>query len=229
MVFTNYFRNTQSLQPLVEQALPAFYDQGSIQIWNPGCSHGPGPHALAILLREQMPDDVFRNLHILATDADPELGPRLDSGIFSEQEVKRLPYPIRYRYFQVTDEPGYVQAVGEIRAKVSFARHDLMSLRPISEDFDLIVCKDVMHEYDEVQRRLVFRLFHRALRPGGLMATEHTQKMLEGLNQLFEPLARCSQVFRRLDAFETLHTHFNGSHSPMERLRKGILGAQRVY
>jgi chemotaxis protein methyltransferase CheR len=229
MVLTNYFHNLQTLQLLVEQALPALYGEDSINIWNAACSHGPGPHALAILLREQMPDEVFCNLHIHASDVDPQLGALIATGIHDEQEVKRLPYPVRYRYFQMTDEPGYMQVVDEIRTKVSFTRHDLLSLTPISGDFSLIVCKDVLPDLDEVQRRLVFRMFHRALRPGGLLATEHTQKMLEGLDQLFEPVARCSQVYRRVDAPEMMHKHINGSHVPVDRLRKDIPRAQHVY
>jgi chemotaxis protein methyltransferase CheR len=229
MASTNSFCNTQSLQLLIEQALPALYGQAPINIWYAGCTHGPGPHALAILLREQLPDNVFRNLHILATDVDSQLGPVIASGIHSEQEVKRLPYPIRYRYFQMTDEPGYSQVIEEIRTKVSFARHNLLSLTPVCDDFNLIVCKDILPDLDEIQRRLVFRMFHSALHPGGLLATEHTQKIIEGLNNLFEPVARCSQIYRRVDAPETKHSHINGFHVPADNLRKDILRTHSFY
>jgi chemotaxis protein methyltransferase CheR len=224
----HFFQNTDALQLLIEQALPAISGQPTINIWHASCSHGPGPHALAILLREQMQEEDFRNLHIFATDVDPRLGLRIDSGIHAEQEVKKLPYPIRYRYFQVIDEPGFVQAVGEIRDKVTFARHDLLSMTPICFDFSLIVCKEVLPDLDDIQRRLVFRMFHRALRPGGLLATEHTQKMVEGMNPLFEPVARCSQVYRRIDAPEAIHKHVSGSHALGDRSRNDVFGNQHV-
>jgi len=219
MAIDHSFRNIQSLQLLIEQALPALYFQSPISIWYAGCSFGPGPHALAILLREQLSDDIFSNLHIVSTDVDSQLGSEIAAGLHSEQEIKRLPYPMRYRYFQSTDRPGFFQVIDEIRTKVSFARHNLLSLTPIDENFDMIVCKDILPEFDEIQRRLVFRMFHSAIRPGGLLATEHTQKIVEGLNRLFEPLARASQIYRRIDEPEVLHRHIKGSHGLQDRPR----------
>ena len=87
-----------------------------------------------------------------------------------------------------------------------------MCLTPPREDFSLIVCKNVLLHFDEAQRRQVFRMFHRSLRPGGLLATEHTQKMPESLSSLFEPIAGHAQVFRRMDALESMHWHVAESH-----------------
>ena len=166
-----------------------------------------------MMLRERMSDFVFRNVRILATDVEPQFGPRVAAGIYAEQEVKRIPYPIRYRYFQMASEPGYVQVIPEIRAKVSFAEHDLLSLTPPREDFSLIVCKNVLLHFDEGQRRRVFRMFHGALRPDGLLATEHTQKLPDRMDALFEPAVGYAQVFRRLDAPELVRK-LDGSHAP---------------
>ena len=106
-----------------------------------------------------------------------------------------------------------MQVVPEIRAKVSFAEHDLLCLTPPREDFSLIVCKNVLLHFDEAQRRQVFRMFHRALRPGGLLATEHTQKLPGELDALFEPAASYAQIFRRVDATESVHKHIDGRTS----------------
>ena len=64
-----------------------------------------------MLLRERMSDFVFRNVRIHATDVEPQFGPHIAAGIYAEQEVKRIPYRIRHRYFQTADEPGYVQVI----------------------------------------------------------------------------------------------------------------------
>lgn len=229
MAFTDFFRDTQTLDLLIERALPSLSGQTFLRVWNAGCANGADMYTLAMLLREQMSDDDFRSVRIHATDIDPRLGPQITEGMYLEQEIKRIPYPIRYRYFQVTDKPGYVQVVDEIRSKVSFARHDLLSLVPPREDYGLIVCRNALSHFDETERRQVFRMFHQAMRPGGLLATEQPQKTAEGLNQLFEPVATCSQVYRRVDAAEATHTHFNGSHGSFERPRKAIPRTQRAY
>lgn len=202
MAFTYFFRDSQTLELLLEQALPSLRGQAFIRIWDAGCAHGPEPFTLAMLLREVMSDFVFRNVRIHASDIDTQFGPQIAAGIYPEQEVKRIPEPIRRRYFQPAGTPGHVQVVDEIREKVTFVQHDLLSLKPIREDFSVVVCKNVLLHFDEAERRRVFGMFHESLRPGGFLATEHTQKMPQTLQSMFEPLASYAQVFRRLDGPE---------------------------
>lgn len=219
MAFTFFFRDTQTLQVLIEHAMPILCGQAFIRIWDAGCAHGPEPYTLAMLLREQMSDYVFRNVRIQATDVDRQFGPQVTSGIYAEQEVERIPAPIRQRYFQAANEPGFVQVTDDIRSKVSFAHHDLLGLKPPREDFSLIVCKNVLLHFNEPQRRQVFGMFHRALRPGGLLATEHTQKLPEGLSSLFEPINGYAQVYRTIRPTHAETTADKNMHSPLGRCR----------
>ncbi|MHB8957081.1 MAG: CheR family methyltransferase [Pirellulaceae bacterium] len=199
MAFTYFFRDAQTLEVLIEQALPTLSGQAFIRIWDAGCAHGPEPYTLAMLLRERMSDFVFRNVRIQATDVDPQFGPKITAGIYTDQETQRIPAPILERYFRKAAAPGHVQLVEEIRAKVSFAHHDLLSLAPPREDFSLIICKNVLLHFDESQRQQVFRSFHRALRPEGLLATEHTQKLPENLHPFFQLVVTHAQIYRRLN------------------------------
>jgi chemotaxis protein methyltransferase CheR len=196
MAFTFFFRDVQTLELLVEQALPNLCGQAFIRIWDAGCAHGPEPYTLAMLLRERMSDYVFRNVQIHATDIESQFGPIVSAGIYPDHEVERIPNDMRSRYFQAADQPGHMQVVPELRAKVSFAEHNLLSLKPPREDFSIIVCKNVLLHCNETQRRQVLSMFHRALRPGGLLATEHTQKMPTSLSSLFEPINGYAQVYR---------------------------------
>jgi chemotaxis protein methyltransferase CheR len=200
MAFTFFFRDVQTLELLVEQALSTVCGQAFIHIWDAGCAHGPEPYTLAMLLRERMSDYVFRNVRIHATDIESQFGPQITAGIYPEQEVERIPDQIRSRYFQAADATGYMQVVPEVRASVSFSQHNLLSLTPPREDFSFIVCKNVLLHFDEAQRRQVLGMFHRALRPGGLLATEHTQKMPASLNSLFEPINGYAQVYRTIQS-----------------------------
>lgn len=228
MAFTYFFRDAQTLELLIDRALPALRGQAYIRIWDAGCANGAEPFTLAMLLRERMSDFVFHNVRILATDVDGQFGRNIGDGVYAEQEVKRIPYPIRYRYFQVTDQPGTAQVVDEIRERVSFARHDLLSLVPPREDFSLIVCKNVLLHFDETERRQVLRMFHGAMRPGGLLATEHTQKMPESLGGLFEPVSSCAQIFRRLDLPESVHPHIDGPHAPASPTKREVFRTRYV-
>ena len=218
MAFTDFFHDSETLELLIERALPSVSGQGCIRIWNAGCANGAELYTLAMLLREQMPDHIFRTVRIYATDVDLRLGPQIAEGVYPEQEIKQIPYPIRYRCFQVTDRPGYAQVVDELRSKVSFARHDLLSLVPPREDFSLIVCRDVLARFDETERRQVLRMFHRAMRPGGFLAAEHVRETAESPDSLFEPISSHAQIYRRLDASGSVHTHVDGPHAPGVRV-----------
>jgi chemotaxis protein methyltransferase CheR len=211
MAFTFFFRDAQTLELLIEEALPMLCGQAYIRIWDAGCAHGPEPYTLAMLLRERMSDYVFRNVRIHATDVEAQFGAQIAAGIYAEEEVSRMPAAIRQRYFQAADKPGFVQVTDEIRAKVSFAEHDLLSGAPPREDFSLVVCKNVLLHFDMAQRRQVFRMFHHSLRVGGLLATEHTQKLPEDLATLFEPVASYVQIFRRLEAPKNGYEYLDGA------------------
>jgi chemotaxis protein methyltransferase CheR len=229
MAFADFFHDSQTLELLIERAMPTLCGQECIRIWNAACANGAELYTLAMLLRERMPDRVFRTVRIHATDVNPRLGAQIAEGMYPEQDIKRIPYPIRYRSFQVTDKPGYVQVVDELRCKVSFAPHDLLSLVLPREDFSMVVCRNVLAGFDETERRQVFRMFHQAIRPGGFLAVEQTNTKPEGLDSLFEPVSSCVQVYRRLGAVEQLRTHVDGSHDLRgDRLRKDVFRTQYV-
>ena len=222
MDVTYFFRDSQTLELMIRRALPMLCGQAMIRIWDAGCADGAEPYTLAMLLREQMTDRVFQRVRIHATDINAQCGPRIVAGIYAEHEVKRIPYPIRYRSFQVAEERGYVQVIDDIRDKVSFARHDLLSLAPPRNDFSLIVCRNVLLDFDETERRQVFRMFHGAMLPDGFLATEHTQRMPEGTESLFEPISSHAQVYRRLDVADGLRSHVDGPHAPGIRVPREL-------
>lgn len=214
MAFTFFFRDAQTLETLVDQALPVLHGLSRIRIWDAGCAHGPEPYTLAILLRERMSDFMFRNVRIHATDVDGSFANTVTCGVYPEGELKRIPGGLFGRYFRPAAEAGHFAVCEELRTKIEFAVHDLLSLKPIREGLSLIVCKNVLLHFSEAQRRDVLAMFHGALREGGLLATEHTQKMPESLSDRFEQVVGCSQVFRKRagaahqeSASSQIHTH----------------------
>ncbi len=195
MAFTFFFRDAQTLEAALDEALPSLCGRAFIHVWDAGCAHGPEPYTLAILLRERMSDYVFRNVQIHATDIDTSFAPRVTAGVFADHEVRRVPPAILHKYFRPASAPGFVEVVPELRAKVRFSHHDLVSLRPIRDGLSLIVCKNVLLHFDESQRVQVLRMFYEAFQPGGMLVMEQTQK-------LPQPLATCfQQALPRVQAF----------------------------
>jgi chemotaxis protein methyltransferase CheR len=199
MAFTFFFRDEDTLRVLLDHALPAMQGQAFIHVWDAGCAHGPEPYTLAILLRERMSDFLFRNVRIQATDVDAQFGAQVAAGVFPETELRRIPRPLFQRYFRPADEQGRFQVVDEVRRRIEFTRHDLLSLVPVRPELSLIVCKNVLLHFDERQRCDVLRMFHGALRKDGLLVMEHTQKVPEALWPLLEQVAPHAQVYRKIE------------------------------
>lgn len=226
MAFTSFLHDARMLETLLQRMQPSLFGQPLFRVWAAGCPSGAEPYSLAMLLREQMPEDVFDAVRIYATDANSIVGERIESGVYLEREIKPLPYPIRYRYFQVTDKPGRVQVVDDIRDKVAFMQHDLLTLSPIRKDFSLIVCKENLSGLDNMERRQVLRMFHRSLRPGGLLTAEHGSQMSENMDTLFEPISNSSQIYRRMDVSEISRPHVD--RIPFSSLHQANKGNHNV-
>ena len=73
MAFTYFFRDRQTLELVVEHALPVLKRRRYINVWDAGCAMGPEPYSIAIILRENMGRFLFRNVTIYATDIQAEL------------------------------------------------------------------------------------------------------------------------------------------------------------
>jgi chemotaxis protein methyltransferase CheR len=198
MAFTFFFRDSETLELAIEQMLPAVQGRDSIDIWDAGCAHGPEPYTLAILLREKMPEHLFRKVHIYATDVDYGFAAQVTEGSFKESELRRLPPGFFEKYFQPFGDSGRYGLIEEIRSKISFSQHDLLSFKPFGKRLALIVCKNVLLHFNEEQRCKVLRMFHEALRFDGLVVTEHTQKMPASLGDMFRQMVCHAQIYAKV-------------------------------
>jgi chemotaxis protein methyltransferase CheR len=204
MAFTFFFRDAETLDLAIEQMLPAAQEQVRIDIWDAGCAHGPEPYTLAILLREKMPESIFRKVRIHATDVDNGFAVQVTEGSFPESELRRLPSGYLEKYFRPFGDSGRYRLIEEILTKITFSRHDLLSLDPFGGNYSLIVCKNVLLHFNEEQRCKVLRMLHRALGSEGVLVMEQTQKMPAALGDLYRPLLCHAQVYAK-NASSLLH------------------------
>lgn len=199
MAFTYFFRDLQTLEMIRDKVLPEIRTRRFMRIWDAGCAMGPEPYSLAIIMRENMGRMIFRNVKIQATDIDEsgQFGNIIQKGVYPMEQLKRIPSSIRERYFSPNGSPDHLRIDDEIRKSVAFERHDLRSLRPVRNDFALILCKNVLLHLSEEERIEVIRMFHAALVEGGFFVTEQTQKLPTALSSHFEPVVSNAQVHRK--------------------------------
>lgn len=202
MAFTFFFRDLQVLELAVQHTLPELSGRSRARIWDAGCAMGPEVYTLAILLAGRMGSFGFRNLRIDATDLDEtgQFGEIVQAGVYSQEELLRMPEGVLEQYFEPAPEAGRYRVVDSVRSRVHFRRHDLLTLREVDSGYSLVVCKNVLLHFSEEQRTAVIRMFHRALAPGGLFVTEHTQKLPADCEALFARVEDYAPLYRKREA-----------------------------
>ncbi len=203
MAFTFFFRDIHTLDHIAKVFVPAVTGRSRIRVWDAGCAMGPEPYTLAIVLAEAMGNFSFKNLVITATDIDETdtFGKIINDAKYKDEETKRIPDEIRKKYFHEDDEKhGSYRLVESIRDRIQFQKHDLLSLKSIGEGFSLILCKNVLLHFQPIERIEVIKMFHQSLAPGGLFATEHTQKMPDELSHMFKQIVPDAQLFQKVEA-----------------------------
>jgi len=197
MAFTFFFRDQTPLELAVKHLCTKAIGRNRVRIWDAGCAMGQEPYTLAMILAENMGNFAFRNISIYASDYDLPLLKTIEKGIYPWVELQRVPHDIFLKYFEPAEEEGYFRVVEKIRSSISVYHHDLLKLNPIRDDFSLIVCKNVLLHFQPRERIEVYRMFHKALEPGGFLVNEHTQKLPPEMTGFFEQVIPDGQLFRK--------------------------------
>jgi chemotaxis protein methyltransferase CheR len=202
LAFTFFFRDQQVLERVVEQVLPSLAGRAHPRIWDAGAAMGQEPYTLAIILAGRMGHFGFDNLRIDATDVENtgQFAQMIEAALYPRDELSRLPEGILEKYFEANGQRDYFRVIDCVRRRVAFQQHDLLSFREIGQGYSLVLCKNVLLHFQQAERIEVIKMFHRALAPGGLFASELTQEMPPELAPLFQRVVPDSQIYRKLEA-----------------------------
>jgi chemotaxis protein methyltransferase CheR len=201
LAFTFFFRDQQVLERVIEHLLPSLAGRSHPHIWDAGAAMGQEPYTLSIMLAEKMNHFAFNNLRIDATDVEStgQFAQMIEAGVYPKEELSRLPEGILEKYFEPNGEPGHYRVIDRVRQRVVFQQHDLLSLQEIGQGYSLVLCKNVLLHFQPAERIAVLRMFHRALAPDGLFASELTQEMPSELAPLFQRAIPDGPVFRKVE------------------------------
>lgn len=204
MAFTFFFRDVQVLERALEHMIPGLSGRSHPRIWDAGVAMGQEPYTLSIMLAERMSPLAFQSLRIDATDVEStgQFARIIEAALYPKDELSRLPEGVLEKYFETNGKPGYARVVDRVRQRVVFQQHDLLSLREIGHGYSLVLCKNVLLHFQPPERIEVLRMFHRALTPGGFLATERTQEMPPELAPLFRQVIPDTPLFRKAEGTE---------------------------
>ncbi|MDI6799690.1 MAG: protein-glutamate O-methyltransferase CheR [Actinomycetota bacterium] len=161
---SEFYRDIRKFDELKEKVLPHLLKRSrTLKIWSAGCSIGAEAYTVAIILSEI---DQRLKHEIIATDLDERILKSARDGFYSAKQVQSTPVDILKKYFDEDDDSFRVK--GEIKAKVTFKKHDLLK-DPFDKDFDLILCRNVVIYFNDVAKDKIYRQFLESLKPGGIL------------------------------------------------------------
>lgn len=169
---TEMFRDPLFYKALREEVLPVLGTYPFIRIWHAGCSTGEEVYSMAILLQEA---NLFHKSLLYATDINPEVLERARKGIFPLSHMKH--YSENYilaggkKDFSSYYTASYDKVIFEesLSKKMIFSTHNLVSDRSFNE-FQLILCRNVLIYFDKDLQARVFDLFEESLENLGYLA-----------------------------------------------------------
>lgn len=169
---TEMFRDPVFFSSLRSDVLPELEKLSHIKIWHAGCSTGEEVYSLAILLKEKK---LLEKSVIYATDINQSVLAKAREGKYSLDSIKE--YASNYKtsdcqedfnsYFDIKESFAIVD--GSLREKVIFSSHNLVS-EGVFNQFDLILCRNVMIYFNKQLQDQVFSTFYNSLNLGGFLA-----------------------------------------------------------
>jgi chemotaxis protein methyltransferase CheR len=198
---TSMFRDPTFYRAVRDKIVPLLRTYPFIRIWNPGCSTGEETYSLAILLREEGLESRAR---IYATDINAAVLQQAKEGIFPLDRMQEFTHNY-LRYGGRCSFSDYYKVYGD-RARFDssllehavFAQHNLVSDASFNE-FNLIVCRNVMIYFDRALQDKVHDLFYRSLVRSGVLALGHKESIrFTSHADAYEELDGQEKLYRRV-------------------------------
>lgn len=169
---TEMFRDPGFYTALREQVFPHLGTYPFIRIWFAGCSTGEEVYSMAIMLKEA---GIYSKCLLYATDINP--------GVLEKARIGAFPLNYMRQYSEnyilaggrndfssyYTANYDAVQFNEDLKQKMVFSVHNLVSDSSFNE-FQLIVCRNVLIYFDKDLQSKVFTLFDESLERLGFLA-----------------------------------------------------------
>lgn len=162
---TEMFRDPEFFVSLKTNVIPYLKTYPQIRIWSAGSSTGEEAYSTAILLNET---GILGRSFIYGTDISPKALEAARKGVYSlnkiksytENYLKTMPDSEFSNHYTAMYDAAIINK--EYRSKVLFSSHNLVTDHAFNE-FQLIMCRNVMIYFDKNLQQRVLNLFYESL------------------------------------------------------------------
>jgi chemotaxis protein methyltransferase CheR len=198
---TSMFRDPSFYVALREHVVPTLRTYPFTRIWCAGCSTGEEVYSLAILLQEE---GLYDRTRIYATDINEAVLETARAGVFPLERMKQYTQNYIRAGGRSDFSAYYVSAYDGARFSrslidnVVFAQHNLATDRTFNE-FNVIVCRNVMIYFDKTLQDRVHDLFYESLDTFGILALGHKESVaFTPQADAYEALDPVERIYRKI-------------------------------
>lgn len=196
---TSFFRESHHFDYLEAEVLPPLVQRkpGRVRIWSAGCSTGPEPYSVAMVVREALARSGGCDIRILATDLDSQVLKTAAAGVYPEEQVEKIDWR-RYGKWIIRGEDsnaGMVRMKPELRELIAFKQLNLLQPWPMKGPLDIIFCRNVVIYFDKDTQRMLFDRMADLMAPGGHLFIGHSES-LHRVSERFELLGKT--IYRKI-------------------------------
>lgn len=174
---TSFFREAHHF-PLLAEHLKRL--QGPITIWCSASSTGEEPYSIAMTVCEAF-NTLTPPVQIIATDIDTNVLATGANGVYGIERLDKMSAERSKRFFLrgKGDQEGMVRVRPELRQLVTFKQLNLLADGwPLSGQFDVIFCRNVMIYFDKATQRKILARFVPLMKPHALLFAGHSENFL---------------------------------------------------
>lgn len=166
---TWFFRGQPQLERLIEEvrtARNAARRRGPLRVWSAGCSTGEEPYSIAALFSAAFPGAA---VEVLATDMNERSLEHATRGVYGPRCFRGAGDPPGDAF---RPHPEGFEVAAKLRARVRLIRHNLALDPAPGQQFDAVVCRNVLMYLDPTRiPAVIARLFGASASPGLLLLT----------------------------------------------------------
>lgn len=183
--YTFFLREQEHFQYIKETLLPTWDHHLPLHIWIAGCSSGQECYTLAMELEELRRNGrLLPNITITATDISTKMLERAKNATYPLEAMEVLPEEWKQRYCIRLPKQAMFQISPRITKQVNFQYHNLMEpFKP--QQFQLIMCRNVMIYFDESARAKILQHLYTSLKNRGYLILGHAE-VIPYTNPLFQ-------------------------------------------
>lgn len=197
---TAMFRDPTFYRAFREKVVPTLRSHPFIRIWHVGCSTGEEVYSMAILLEEA---GLYERSRLYATDMNETVLQQARKGIFAMNVMDEYArnYTLAGGERSLSDyyltRYDYAMFHQSLRRNIVFAHHNLATDGSFNE-FNVIVCRNVMIYFDRTLQGSVHRLFYSSLRRFGVLALGRKESLRGTPHEHdYEEIDPVEKLFRR--------------------------------